>query len=329
MDKDRALSIIDRFPEAKVLVVGDIMVDHFIWGKVRRISPEAPVPVVEVGKDEMLWGGGANVLNNIYTAGGQVFLAGVIGDDVTGQRLLAEFTEKNIPTSGIIVEPGRHTTLKTRIIAHNQQVVRFDRETRKTISPECIGKILYYIEELVDDLHAIVISDYNKGVVTAEFLDGLREVVASRNVRVCIDPKRSDLSFYRGFDVITPNHHEAESALGIEDLNGCEAGKEELVREEAIRLLNRLHLKALLITRGEAGMSLYESEGKVTHIPTQAQAIYDVTGAGDTVIGVFSLCLAAGATFREAAEIANYAAGIVVGKVGTATVTREELRRVL
>lgn len=329
MDKNKALNIIDRFPEAKVLVVGDIMVDHFIWGKVRRISPEAPVPVVEVSKDEMLWGGGANVMNNIYTAGGQVFLAGVIGDDVTGQRLLEEFTGKDIPTAGIVVDPGRHTTLKTRIIAHNQQVVRFDRETRKTSSPECIGKLLNYIDALVDDLHAIVISDYNKGVVTAEFLDGLREIVASRNVRVCVDPKRSDLSFYRGFDVITPNHHEAGSALGIEDLNGSEAGKEELVREEAIRLLNRLHLKALLITRGEAGMSLYESEGMVTHIPTQAQAIYDVTGAGDTVIGVFSLCLAAGATFREAAEIANYAAGIVVGKVGTATVTREELRRAL
>jgi rfaE bifunctional protein kinase chain/domain len=329
MDKHRALSIVDRFPGAKVLVVGDIMVDHFIWGKVRRISPEAPVPVVDVSKDEMLWGGCANVMNNIYTAGGQVFLAGVIGDDATGKRFLEEFTGKKIPTAGIVVDPGRHTTLKTRIVAHNQQVVRFDRETRKTISPECIGKILHYIAELVDDLQTIVISDYNKGVVTAELLDGIREIVALKNVRVCVDPKRNDLSFYRGFDVITPNHHEAESALGIEDLNGNEAGKEDLVREEAIRLLNQLHLKALLITRGEAGMSLYESEGRVTHIPTQAQAIYDVTGAGDTVIGLFSLCLAAGATFQEAAEIANYAAGIVVGKVGTATVSQEELRRSL
>jgi D-beta-D-heptose 7-phosphate kinase/D-beta-D-heptose 1-phosphate adenosyltransferase len=329
MDKHRALSIIDRFPGAKVLVVGDIMVDHFIWGKVRRISPEAPVPVVDVSKDEMLWGGCANVMNNIYTAGGQVFLAGVIGDDATGKRFLDEFTGKKISTAGIVVDPGRHTTLKTRIVAHNQQVVRFDRETRKTISPECIGKILHYIAELVDDLHTIVISDYNKGVVTEELLGGIREIVASKNVRVCVDPKRNDLSFYRGFDVITPNHHEAENALGIDDLNGNEVGKEDLVREEAIRLLNQLHLKALLITRGEAGMSLYESEGMVTHIPTQAQAIYDVTGAGDTVIGLFSLCLAAGATFREAAEIANYAAGIVVGKVGTATVSQEELRRSL
>lgn len=327
MDKSRAFNIVDRFPEAKVLVVGDIMVDHFIWGKVRRISPEAPVPVVDVSRDEMLWGGCANVMNNIYTAGGQVFLAGVIGDDVTGQTLLQEFAQKNIPISGIVVDSGRHTTLKTRIVAHNQQVVRFDRETRKTISPDCIHRILHNIAALVDDLDTIVISDYNKGVVTAELLDGIREIVATKNVRVCVDPKRSDLSFYRGFDVITPNHHEVASALGIEDLNGSEAGKEELVREKAIRLINQLHLKALLITRGEEGMSLYEAEGMVTHIPTQARAIYDVTGAGDTVIGVFSLCLAAGATFLEAAEIANYAAGIVVGKVGTATVSREELRR--
>ena len=327
MDKNRAFNIIDRFPEAKVLVVGDIMVDHFIWGNVRRISPEAPVPVVDVGRDEMLWGGCANVMNNIHTAGGQVFLAGVIGDDVTGQTLLKEFRQKNIPISGIVVDSGRHTTLKTRIVAHNQQVVRFDRETRTAISPECIKKILHNISELADHLHTIVISDYNKGVVTEELLNGIREIAATKPIRVCVDPKRNDLSFYRGVDVITPNHHEAESALEIEDLNGNESGKAELIREKAIHLINKLHLKALLITRGEEGMSLYESEGMVTHIPTQARAIYDVTGAGDTVIGIFSLCLAAGATFREAAEIANYAAGIVVGKVGTATVSREELRR--
>lgn len=323
------MAIIDRFPAAKVLVIGDIMVDHFIWGKVKRISPEAPVPVVEVDNDSLRWGGCANVLNNIYSVGGQVYLSGVIGDDATGQRLLAELADKKISTQGIVVDPKRHTTLKTRIVAHNQQVVRFDREERKAVSVEGIGKILRTTESLVDEIDTIVISDYNKGVVTENLLDGIREIVAGKNVRVCVDPKRSDLSFYRGFDVITPNHHEAESALGIEDLNGNEAGKEERVRQEAIRLLNQLHLKALLITRGEAGMSLYESEGMVTHIPTQAKAIYDVTGAGDTVIGVFSLCLAAGATFREAAEIANHAAGIVVGKIGTSTVSREELRRAL
>jgi len=329
MDKNRALAIVDRFPEAKVLVVGDIMVDHFIWGKVARISPEAPVPVVDVNEDSLLWGGCANVMNNICSVGGRVYLAGVIGEDAMGGRLLEEFVGKNIPTEGVIVDPARHTTLKTRIVAHNQQVVRFDRETRKAVSPDCIEKILHYIASLTDELDTIVVSDYNKGVITEDLLDGIRELVAAKNIRVCVDPKRSDLSFYRGFDVITPNHHEAEKALGIEDLNGNEAGKEDWVRREAVQLLNRLHLKALLITRGEAGMSLYESEGTVVHIPTQARAIYDVTGAGDTVIGVFSLCLAAGATFREAAEIANYAAGIVVGKVGTSVVSREELRRAL
>ncbi|HQA83322.1 MAG TPA: D-glycero-beta-D-manno-heptose-7-phosphate kinase [Syntrophales bacterium] len=329
MDKNRALAIVDRFPEAKVLVVGDIMADHFIWGKVARISPEAPVPVVEVSEDSLLWGGCANVLNNICSVGGQVYLAGVIGGDAMGGRLLEEFAGKHIPTEGVIVDPDRHTTLKTRIVAHNQQVVRFDRETRQAVAPDCAGKILQYIASLIDKLDVIVVSDYNKGVITENLLDGIREIVAAKNVRVCVDPKRSDLSFYRGFDVITPNHHEAEKALGIEDLNGNEEGKENRVRREALQLLKRLHMKALLITRGEAGMSLYESEGAVVHIPTQARAIYDVTGAGDTVIGVFSLCLAAGATFREAAEIANHAAGIVVGKVGTSVVSREELRRAL
>lgn len=314
---------------ANVLVVGDIMVDHFIWGKVRRISPEAPVPVVEVSNDSLLWGGCANVAKNIYSVGGQVYLAGVVGDDATGRRLLDELMENKIPTAGVIVDPTRHTTLKTRIVAHNQQVVRFDRETKMPVSVECVERILQSISALSDKIRTIVISDYNKGVVTTDLLDGIREIVAGKDIQVCVDPKRDDLAYYRGFDVITPNHHEAESALGIEDLNGNEAGKEERVLQEAIRLLNRLHLKALLITRGEAGMSLYESEGTVTHIPTQARAIYDVTGAGDTVIGVFSLCLAAGATYREAAEIANHAAGIVVGKVGTATVSQEELRRVV
>ncbi|NLN60000.1 MAG: D-glycero-beta-D-manno-heptose-7-phosphate kinase [Deltaproteobacteria bacterium] len=329
MDRNRALELIGRFPEAKVLVVGDVMIDHFIWGSVRRISPEAPVPVVDVARDEMLWGGCANVMNNVHTMGGQVFLSGVIGADVTGQALLREFNEKNIPVSGIIIDPERHTTLKTRIVAHNQQVVRFDRESRNNVSQRDIDKILNYISGLIAHLHTIVISDYNKGVVTTELLDGIREMVSRKNVWVCVDPKRGDLSFYRGFDIITPNHREVERALGIEDINGNEEGKEELIRERVIRLIDELGLKALLITRGEEGMSLYESEGVVTHIPAQARAIYDVTGAGDTAIGIFSLCLAAGATFREAAEIANYAAGIVVGKVGTSTVSLTELRRAL
>ncbi len=321
--------IIDRFPRAKVLVVGDVMVDHFIWGKVARISPEAPVPVVEVSSDSRRWGGCANVMNNIHSVGGKVYLAGVIGDDATGAKLLEEFKKQEIPTEGVVIDPGRHTTLKTRIVAHSQQVVRFDRETRKAVSPSCIAKLLGYIASLIDEIDTIVISDYNKGVVTAELLDGIREMINGKQVRVCVDPKRRDLSFYRGFDVITPNHVEAEEALGIEDLNGNEAGKKEAIRREVLRLLERLQLRALLITRGEAGMSLFENDGTVVHIPTQARAIYDVTGAGDTVIGVFSVCLAAGATFCEAAEISNYAAGIAVGKVGTATVSREELRRAL
>ena len=327
MDTNRAIAIIDRFPTIKALVIGDVMVDHFVWGKVTRISPEAPVPVVNVLRDELLLGGCANVVNNIRAVKGQVYLAGVIGTDDMGKKLRECLSEKEISTEGIFVEPDRYTTVKTRIVAHNQQVVRFDRETQRDISPGYTEKILQYISSLADQINVIVVSDYHKGMITQELLQGIREVIASRNIRVCVDPKRSDLSFYRGLDVITPNHHEAEKALEIEELNEDGPEKESLVYEKAMALLEQIHLNALLVTRGEAGMSLYESDGSVAHIPSHARSVYDVTGAGDAVIAVFSLCMAVGASLREAAEIANHAAGIVVGKVGTATVAQEELRR--
>jgi len=329
VDTNRAITIIDRFPAIKALVIGDVMVDHFVWGKVTRISPEAPVPVVNVLRDELLLGGCANVMNNIQAVKGQVYLAGVIGPDDMGKKMWESLSEKGISTEGIFVDAERHTTVKTRIVAHNQQVVRFDRETQRDISSEYTKKILQYVSSLADQINVIVVSDYHKGVITQELLQGIREVTASRNIRVCVDPKRSDLSFYHGLDVITPNHHEAEKALEIEDINDDEPEKGTLVYEKAMSLLERIHLRALLITRGKAGMSLYESDGSVAHIPSHARAVYDVTGAGDAVIAVFSLCIAAGASLREAAEIANHAAGIVVGKVGTATVSQEELRRTM
>jgi len=324
MDTNRAIAVINRFPAVKALVIGDVMVDHFVWGTVARISPEAPVPVVNVSRDELLLGGCANVMNNIRTVNGQVYLAGVIGNDDMGKKLLTSLSEKGVPTEGIFVDEERHTTVKTRVVAHNQQVVRFDRETQRNIASNYTEKILQYISSLIDQINVIVVSDYNKGVITQELLAGIRKLIAGRNIRVCVDPKRSDLSFYGGLDVITPNHHEAEKALEIDGLNDPE--KDALVYESVMSLLERISLNALLITRGKAGMSLYEANGSLVHIPSHARSVYDVTGAGDAVIAVFSLCMAAGATLREAAEIANHAAGIVVGKVGTATVSYEELR---
>ncbi|HRR41948.1 MAG TPA: D-glycero-beta-D-manno-heptose-7-phosphate kinase [Syntrophales bacterium] len=321
----KARQIVDDFSHATVLVVGDVMVDHFIWGKVSRISPEAPVPVVEVGRESHLLGGSANVMNNVIALGGKVFVCGVIGDDGMGRWLLDELGRLKVDTDGIVVEDDRPTTIKTRIVAHSQQVVRFDRESRQPVRQASVERVLEYIQKKRDELGAVVISDYNKGMVSGPLLDGIRKIMQGSGVVTCVDPKHSDFSLYRGFDVITPNHHEAESALGVEDINGEFALKEAEVSRAAEHLMDRLQLKAILITRGEEGMSLYERNGGITHIPTVAREVFDVTGAGDTAIGVFALSIAAGASFREAAVLANQAAGIAVGKVGTATVTREEL----
>jgi D-beta-D-heptose 7-phosphate kinase/D-beta-D-heptose 1-phosphate adenosyltransferase len=325
MSNRRAFAIIENFSRSRVLVVGDIMADHFIWGKVSRISPEAPVPVVEVRKDSFMLGGCANVLNNIFVMGGRVHLAGVIGTDETGKRLLAEFRSRGVDTGGIVVEAGRPTTLKTRIVAHGQQVVRFDREDRKPVQAKSVRKILSYIESLRDDLGAMVVSDYNKGVVTRPLLEGIRKVIAGRPIFTCVDPKQRDFSLYQGFDIVTPNHYEAGRAAGEEMQNG-----QDHVRV-GMKLLQQYDFKALLMTRGEEGMSLFERDGRMRHtaFPAEAREVFDVTGAGDTVIGVLALSMAAGASFREAAYLANHAAGIAVGKAGTATVTREELKRAL
>jgi D-glycero-beta-D-manno-heptose-7-phosphate kinase len=325
MNKKRAFEIIDNFSLAKVLVVGDIMIDHFIWGRVARISPEAPVPVVDVQKENLMLGGCANVLNNIHAIGGRVSGTGVVGADETGERVINEFRKRRIDVGGVVVEQNRPTTLKTRIVAHGQQVVRFDRESRTPVGSESIDTIISYVEKMRDDVGAIVISDYNKGVITKPLLDGIRRISSKRKVTVCVDPKRDDFSLYQGFDIITPNQQEACRAVGREIRN------EKELFQVGTMLLERFDFKAVLITRGEEGISLFEKNNPVVHTPfrTLAKEVFDVTGAGDTVIGVFALSMAAGANFKEAAVLANHAAGIVVGKVGTATVSQEELKKSL
>jgi rfaE bifunctional protein kinase chain/domain len=325
ISKKRAFAIIESFSRSGVLVVGDIMADHFIWGRVSRISPEAPVPVVEVNRDNFMLGGCANVLNNIFAMGGRVYLAGVVGSDETGKKLMTEFGSRGLDAGGVIVEEGRPTTLKTRIVAHGQQMVRFDREDRRPVHPNSVRKMLSYIRSIRDELGALVISDYGKGVVTKPLLDGIRKMIANRPIFTCVDPKQKDFSLYEGFDIITPNHHEAGRAAEVEIENGQDHIK------VGMKLMQEFDFKAILITRGESGMSLFERDGGMRHtaFPTEAREVFDVTGAGDTVIGVLSLCMASGASFREAACLANHAAGIVVGKAGTATVTREELKRSL
>lgn len=325
LSKKRALNIIAGFSKSGVLVVGDVMVDHFIWGKVSRISPEAPVPVVDVQNDSILLGGCANVLNSIDAIGGRVRMTGVIGADAIGRGLINDLRGRKIDTAGIIVEKGRPTTLKTRIVAHGQQVVRFDQESKKPVPNSSTQKILKYVESLRDEIGAIVVSDYNKGVVSRELIAGIKRIAADREIFVCVDPKKSDFSIYSGVDIITPNHHEAQRAAGIEIVNGDD------LMHLGEALLTRYDFRTILVTRGEEGMSLFEKGRKVshTHFPAQAKEVYDVTGAGDTVIGVLALALSAGADAKEATALANHAAGIVVGKVGTASVSQKELIDVL
>ena len=325
LTKKRALEIITNFSQAGVLVVGDVMVDHFIWGNVSRISPEAPVPVVDVQKDSILLGGCANVLNNIHAMGGKVYVAGVIGADSIGKKLLSELSDRKIETEGIVVKKDRPTTLKTRIVAHGQQMVRFDKEDRKPISQSSINKILEYVKSLRNKIGAIVISDYNKGVVSKELIQGIKKIVDDSGIFICLDPKQNNFSIYKGAHVITPNHYEVQRAAGMEI---TEANNIEQLSES---ILKKFAFPALLVTRGEEGMSLFENGRKIvhTHFPAQAKEVYDVTGAGDTVIGMLALGLAAKADIKEATCLANLAAGIVVEKIGTATVSQKELIEVL
>jgi len=314
-------TILARFSEAKILVVGDIMMDRFIWGKVSRISPEAPVPVVLVEKETLLLGGAANVVNNIYSLGGHVSLCGVIGDDEGGQRILKELTQRGVDIRGLMVEVGRQTTTKTRIIAHQQQVVRIDRETTDLLKSSTFRDLSRFIDQNIRDFDGIILSDYGKGLLTRELIKALIHRANETKKFVMVDPKLKNFFFYRGATVITPNTGEASAAAGvpITDLSSLErVGK---------ALLRRLRCEVLVITRGEEGMALFEPNHEPYLVPTVAREVYDVTGAGDTVIGTMALAMAAGVGVKDAARLANHAAGIVVGKVGTATITQEELAR--
>ncbi|MEK7842279.1 MAG: D-glycero-beta-D-manno-heptose-7-phosphate kinase [Deltaproteobacteria bacterium] len=318
---NRGIEILGNFKKGTVLVIGDLVMDHFIWGKVRRISPEAPVPVVEVNSESLMLGGAANVVNNIHSLGGRVLVCGVIGKDDAGKKLVYELKQKGIPPEGVIVEGDRPTSVKTRIIAHSQQVVRFDREKREKIHLDAMKSIIDYTKKKIGSVGVVVISDYAKGVISEELVEEVINIARKNNKPVAVDPKVSHFDFYKNVSIITPNNDEASQASGIDIEDNT-----SLLRAGEV-LLNKLGSEAILITRGEHGMSLFENNGGITHIPTVAKEVYDVSGAGDTVIGSVALSIASGASFKEAAVISNFAAGIVVGKVGTATVTPKELKK--
>lgn len=327
-------AIINRFNQARVLVIGDIMLDEFIWGDVDRISPEAPVPVVWAKRRSYIPGGTANVASNIRSLDADVCLVGVMGRDNNTDILLSELKKRRISTKGIFTEPNRHTTVKTRIIAGHQQVVRLDWEHTHPLSKELNEKIIGFIEKNIIDYDAIIIEDYGKGVINTELLEQVIAMAHNNKKLITIDPKEENFIYYRGVTSITPNRRELENAvrnLRIKDQtnkfklhNDCLFDDKE-IDLAAKEILEYLELESILVTLGEQGMRLFERRGSVTNIPTVAQEVFDVSGAGDTVIAVFTLALSAGAAKAEAAHIANFAAGIVVGKLGTAVTNRKEL----
>lgn len=310
---------IRRFSRASVLVVGDLILDHYVWGRVSRISPEAPVPVVHVESESLKLGGAANVFNNILALGGQADLCGVIGADESGRLLLKELGGRRQGRGGVVIDHDRPTTRKSRVVAHNQQIVRYDVERRTELTGLLQRRILRYVESRLKELSCLVVSDYAKGVVTASLMTELTRLAGQRKIPIVVDPKVEHFGYYKGVTVVTPNHLEATQAAGVHGED------DQTVNEAGTILRQRLGCQSVLVTRGERGMSLYQGLGDHWHIPTRARQVYDVTGAGDTVVGTLALALSTGATMREAAVLANQAAGVVVGMVGTATVTAEQL----
>lgn len=326
--------IINQFPRAKILVIGDLILDEYIWGSVDRISPEAPVPVVWANNRTYVPGGAANVANNIRALGGQVCLVGVTGKDKNRDILFAELKKRGVSKESIFDVAGRHTTVKTRILAGHQQVVRVDWEHRDALRASLNKKITNFIHRKIGQLDAIIIEDYGKGVINMDLLKELTGLARRHKKIITVDPKEEHFHYYEGVTAITPNRKELENAirnLRIKDTsNRFKVHNDRLLTDReidsaALRIVEYLNLESILITLGENGMRLFEKNGRITHIPTVAQAVFDVSGAGDTVISAFTLALAAGATKLEAAHIANFAAGIVVGKVGTAVTDRAEL----
>lgn len=311
--------IISNFKNAKVLVVGDLMLDEFMWGDVSRISPEAPVPVVLVKKESFMPGGASNVANNLSSLGSEVYVAGVIGQDETGAILKGELQQKGINVDGILTDSSRPTILKTRIVAGHQQVCRIDKERSGPLSDDTVEKMIAYIKSLIDKVDAVIIEDYGKGVISPRLLKMVVPMARKRDKIVSVDPKEEHFKYYRGISVITPNNHEASRAVGFQIKD------EQTLKAAGQKLLTKLNCRIALITLGEHGMAVFQKGKPMKHIPTVAQEVFDVSGAGDTAIASYTLALAAGADPVQAAYISNCAAGIVVGKIGIAVVSPEEL----
>lgn len=320
IDKQRASELLKRMRDRTVVVLGDVMLDEFIWGDVTRVSPEAPVPVVDIRRESTHLGGAANVLGNLVALGANACVVGVVGKDSAGERIRISLRDESAlqADSFLIVDDSRPTTTKTRIIAQNQMVVRADRERRSPVNAATEDQVIAAVKNAIADAHALVVSDYDKGVVTPRILSEVLPAAYGR-MPVLIDPKIRNFDCYHPATMVTPNHHEALRLANLEeDSDGALQTAAQTIRD-------RLKCDAVLITRGDRGVMLLEENREPVYVATAAREVFDVTGAGDTVIATLAAALAAGASMTEAAELANQAAGIVVGKLGTATASAKEV----
>ncbi len=314
---------LNDFARIRVLVIGDLMIDEYLWGDVDRISPEAPVPIVAVQRESHTLGGAGNVINNLTAMGAKVMAVGTAGTGRAGKMVFEHLEKKGVKTDGIVSEPDRPTTRKTRVIASNQQVLRIDKEVRREISAETLERLTSAIHEKIARSDVIIISDYDKGLVTRDLVARTVDAAKKKNIPVLADPKSRDFTKYTGVSLLTPNRKEAGIAVNMP------LETDEDLALAGHQILSRTDIERLIITCGKDGMVLFQGSQAPFTIASEARQVFDVSGAGDTVISLLGLGLAAGATFRESAALANAAAGIVVGKVGTATASIQELAQAL
>jgi len=319
MNENRLTELFGNIAGKKIAVIGDVMLDQYLWGNVSRISPEAPVPVVEVKSDSVRLGGAANVANNITELGAESLLIGVTGNDTNADVLFSLMQDAGFPTDGLIKDSSRQTTIKTRVIAHNQHVVRFDRENTEDIDEQITKRIISVLEAYVDRIDGVILQDYNKGIFTKNIIYEISRVGREKNILVTVDPKFNNFFEYHNVTVFKPNRRELERAFGTKLHSGDD------FERFGIELLKKIHAENVLITRGEYGMTLIENDGRTHHVPTRTRSVADVSGAGDTVIATLTTLLAAGANIREAASVANFAGGIVCEDVGIVPINRKRL----
>ncbi len=305
----------------RIAVIGDVMLDRYLWGRVNRLSPEAPVPVIDLDDDQARLGGASNVARNVRSLGGDPLLVGVVGDDGSGRLVTDLLREGGLSADGLFVDPSRPTTVKTRIIAQSQHVARIDRESRSPLDPALVSKIVGFVAGQLDRIDGVIFEDYNKGVIGKELIREITALASRRGIPVTVDPKFENFFDFTGVTVFKPNKKEVEEALGRKLTTTAE------IEEAGRALLRQLGVGNILLTLGEQGMMLFEQDGSVSTVPTKARTVADVSGAGDTVIATLTMALLGGATIREASSLANFSGGVVCGYVGIVPIDRDELIR--